>query len=69
MEPYKKEILERYENIYRELEMRNRDKLNLAIVAANNHYARFVPITETHLGNFYLTEVTWNYSRLYQLTK
>jgi hypothetical protein len=42
--------------------MRNKkDKLNLAIVAANNHYAGFGPETaNTFRKMLDLSEVTWN---------
>ena len=41
--------------------MRNRDRLNLAIVAANNHYAGFGPGTaNTFRKMLDLSEVTWN---------
>jgi hypothetical protein len=47
--------------------MRNRDRLNLAIVAANNHYAGFGPGTaDTFRKMLDLSEVTWNDVKLPQ---
>jgi hypothetical protein len=52
--------MERWARIVKRAEKEQRDNLNLAIVAANNHYAGFGPETVNTFRSLDLSEVTWS---------